>query len=95
MKLESGVLHGKKIHDVSPNYLIAASTKGVRGRVEFHAVISKSGENVNLCLTRALGGGLDDELARVARQWRYQPYVLHGEPVEVDTIISVMFGTRR
>jgi protein TonB len=53
-------------------------------------VISKEG-NVEE-LTYISGPGLLMRNAMDAvRQWRYQPTLLNGEPVEVDTTISVIF----
>jgi len=90
-----GVTDGKKTHDVPPNYLMAARMAGVEGEIRFRASISKSGDIIKLCLTQALGGGLDDEVARVVRQWKYEPYLLNGEPVEVGTIVTMRFGMRK
>jgi TonB family protein len=93
-KHSAGLLDGRKIHDVQPSYLMVARQAGVQGEIRLRAVINKSGDIAELCLTQALGGGLDDEVARVVRQWKYQPYLLNGEPVEVETIVTMKFGMR-
>lgn len=62
----------------------------VQGAVQLEAVISKEGAITNL---KVLKG--DAVLGRAAmdavRQWRYKPYYLDGQPVEIDTQITVNF----
>jgi len=44
---------------------------------------------------QVLNSQIDPDLARAAveavSQWRYQPTLLNGEPVEIDTVITVNF----
>jgi protein TonB len=47
-----------------------------------------------LCISHALGAGLDDSAADAIRQWKYRPYMLNGKPMEVETDISVKFSIR-
>jgi protein TonB len=58
--------------------------------VQIEATINKEGNVNNL---KVLSG--DAVLARAAleavRQWRYKPYYLNGEPVEIQTQITVNF----
>ena len=57
-------------------------------RVILHAMISKTGEVTNLEFV----GGNPEFLPRAAesvRKWKYKPYLLNGEPVEVDSTIEV------
>jgi protein TonB len=35
-----------------------------------------------------------DAAIDAVRQWKYSPYLLNGEPTEVDTIINVNFALR-
>jgi protein TonB len=84
------VQSAKMIRQVQPVYPQIAKSAHVQGTVMLHAVISKEG-NVEE-LTYIYGPGLLMRNAMDAvRQWRYQPTLLNGEPVEVDTTISVIF----
>jgi len=62
----------------------------IQGAVQLLATISKEGQISNLSV---LNG--DSILARAAtdavRQWKYKPYYLNGEPVEIQTQITVNF----
>jgi TonB family protein len=87
----ASVTEGMKIHGAPPIYLRVARQFGVEGMVEMQAVIDKDGNIDRMCLIRAAGAGLDDMLANAARQWKYRPYMVNGQPVEVETIIRTNF----
>ena len=62
----------------------------VQGAVQLEAIISKEGAITNLKVLKGdavLGRAAMDEV----RQWRYKPYYLDGQPVEIDTQITVNF----
>ena len=78
------------IRRVQPEYPTLAKQTHVQGTVEFTAVIGKTGDIENLRLLH--GHPLLVNAARQAiLQWRYQPTLLNGEPVEVVTNIVVNF----
>jgi protein TonB len=54
-------------------------------------VIDKSGNINQVCLTMAAGAGLDDTLVEAVRQWKYRPYTVNGQPIDVETIIRTNF----
>ena len=62
----------------------------VQGDVVLRATISKSGviENLQVVSGHPI---LIQAAMDAVKQWRYKPYFLNGEPVEVDTTISVVF----
>jgi len=67
---------------------------GVRGEVRLHAIISKDG--VIESLTLISGHPLLAKAAMDAvQQWRYRPFLLNHEPVEVETLITVNFSSGR
>jgi len=82
---------GDLIYKVLPVYPALARAARIQGAVELQAVISKQGTIENL---RALHGHpmLVRAAADAVRQWRYRPYVLNNEPVEVETKITVNFS---
>jgi len=78
------------LHRVQPVYPTIARMAKIQGPVELRAVISKAGTIENLAVVS--GHPLLVASAREAvRQWRYRPYLLNGEPIEVETNITVNF----
>ena len=62
----------------------------VQGDVRLHAIISRDGSVQSLSLIS--GHPLLAQAAIAAvKQWRYRPYILNGEPVEVETWITISF----
>jgi protein TonB len=62
----------------------------IAGAVQLQATISRDGtiENLRVVSGPAL---LQAAALEAVRQWRYRPYLLNGEPVEVETTINVDF----
>jgi protein TonB len=90
VRVSSGVSSGLLIRKVQPSYPPLARQARIQGTVVFHAVISKDGSIENLTLVS--GHPMLVPAAREALiQWKYRPYLLNGEPVEVDTEIQVNF----
>ncbi len=78
------------LHRVQPVYPPIARMAKIQGPVELRAVISKAGTIENLAVVS--GHPMLVAAAREAvRQWRYRPYLLNGEPIEVETDITVNF----
>jgi TonB family protein len=90
IKVSQGVSQGLLIKRVQPKYPPAALAVHTQGAVQIEATINKEGNVVN---PKVLHG--DQVLARAAveavRQWRYKPYYLDGEPVEIQTEITITF----
>jgi periplasmic protein TonB len=86
----SVIMEGYLVHRVQPIYPPLAKAARIQGPVELRAIISKDGFIENL---RVLGGHpmLVTAAVDAVKQWRYRPYVLNGEPVEVETQITVNF----
>jgi TonB family protein len=81
-------------HRVEPVYPTLAKQLGRSGRVELKAVIATDGTIQSLQV--ASGDPLFYQSAMDAvRQWRYTPTVLNGQPVEIDTYISVIYTMQR
>ncbi|MCU1239357.1 MAG: outer rane transport energization protein TonB [Candidatus Acidoferrum typicum] len=82
------------IHRIEPVYPILPKQLGRSGRVELRAVIATDGTIQSLQVVS--GDPLFYQSAMDAvRQWRYRPTVLNGEPVEIDTFISVIYNIGR
>jgi protein TonB len=83
-------LEGSILRRVQPLYPPLARNARVQGSVVLAAVISKAGAIENL---RVLSGHpmLVPAAIDAVSQWRYRPYILNNEPVEVETQITVNF----
>jgi protein TonB len=86
----SRIMEGNLIYRVQPEYPALAKLARIQGAVVLRAVIGKQGTIENL---QAVGGPplLIKAAVEAVRQWRYRPYRLNGEPVEVDTQITINF----
>ena len=88
--VSQGVTSGMLIRKVQPDYPPLAKQARIQGSVVLQAVIGKDGSIQNL---KAVSGHpmLIPSALDAVRQWRYKPYFLNGEPVEVDTQVTVNF----
>ena len=86
----SHVMEGNLIHRVQPEYPQLARQARIQGTVVLRAIISREGRIENL---QVLSGHplLVPAALDAVRQWRYRPYSLNDEPVEVETQITVNF----
>jgi protein TonB len=88
--VSKGVMEGLLIHRVEPIYPPLARSTRTQGLVVLTALISKEGRVEEL---QVVSG--HPFLAKAAldavRQWRYRPYLLNGQPVEVQAQITVNF----
>lgn len=89
--ISSGVVAGNKLSGANPIYPAIAKAAHVSGAVVLHAVISKTGAIQSLSV---LSGPdmLRANAVSAVQDWRYKPYLLNGEPTEVDTTITVNFS---
>jgi TonB family protein len=90
LKLSEGVVAAKLITRVEPRYPALALQIHAQGTVHLHAIISRDGRITSL---EVVSGHplLVQAALEAVRQWRYRPTMLDGEPVEVETTISVEF----
>jgi len=86
----SSMLEGSLIRRVQPTYPPLARGARIQGAVILEAIISKAGTIDNL---RVVSGHpmLVGAALEAVSQWRYRPYILNGEAVEVETQITVNF----
>ncbi len=90
VRVSSGVSTGLLIRKVPPSYPPLARQARIQGVVVLQAQISKEGNIQNLQL---ISGHpmLAPAAIEAVKQWKYKPYLLNGEPVEVDTQVQVNF----
>jgi len=90
VRVSQGVSAGLLVRKVSPNYPPLARQARIQGQVVLRAVISKDGSIENLTLVSG-HPMLAPAAIDAVKQWKYKPYLLNGEPVEVDTEVQVNF----
>jgi protein TonB len=86
----SVLMEGLLLSKVIPIYPAIARAARIEGTVILQATISKTGTIENL---RVVSGPqmLSQSAMDAVAQWRYRPYLLNGQPVEVETSINVVF----
>jgi len=91
VRVGGAVQAAKLVNRVQPMYPPLARQTRISGTVKLHAIIGKDGTvqqlNVESGHPLLVQAALD-----AVRQWRYQPTLLNGEPVDVDTEIDVIFS---
>jgi periplasmic protein TonB len=90
VRVSAGVTSGLLVRRVNPVYPPLARQARIAGTVVLRAVISKDGsiENLQLISGHPM---LAPAAIDAVKQWKYKPYLLNGEPVEVDTEVQVNF----
>jgi protein TonB len=86
----SVVMEGNLVHRVDPLYPAIARQIRLQGTVVVQAFVSANGK-----IERPIALSGPAILAQAAldavKQWQYRPYYLNGQPVEVETLITVKF----
>jgi protein TonB len=94
LHVSQGVSRGLLVKEVPPVYPASALRSHVEGAVELLATISKNGD---ISAVKVLTGNpqLAHAAAEAVKQWKYKPYLLNGEPVEIQTQVTVKFKMPR
>jgi protein TonB len=91
VRISQGVTKGLLVQKIEPQYPTLARSARVQGDVVLSAVIDTNGQITNLQLVSGHPMLVPAAIAAV-KQWRYKPYLLNGQPVEVETTITVIFS---
>jgi protein TonB len=90
MRIASRVAEANLIHDVPPQYPAEAGRARLEGTVVLMAVIGMDGTVKDVRVENGLPI-LAQAAIEAVKQWRYKPYMVDGEPVEVDSRITINF----
>lgn len=82
------------VHRVEPVYPRMAILANMQGEVKLHALIARDGTIQSLSVSSG-SPMLAQAALDAVRQWRYRPYILNGQAVEVETFITVNFRKER
>jgi protein TonB len=90
VEISAGVAVGMLLQKTTPVYPPIAKAARVSGTVVLAATIAKAGTIENL---RVVSGPpmLQQAAIDAVKTWRYRPYLLMNEPVEVETTVNVIF----
>jgi TonB family protein len=89
--VSAGIMQGNVISKVTPKYPPEAKTARIQGTVVLDAVIDKEGRVDSLKVVSG-PSELQQSSLDAVRQWKYKPFLLNGEPIEVETTISVVYS---
>jgi TonB family protein len=94
ISVAASIMAGRAISKPQPVYPSFAKTARVEGTVVLHATISKTGtiQNVSVVSGPQM---LRQAALDAVKTWRYKPYLLDNEPVEVETNVDVIFVLSR
>ena len=88
----SGVMARQKISGQNPEYPPEAKSKKVQGKVVLAVTIGKDGIPRNIHATKSPSTSLSKSAIDAVRTWHYRPYLVNGEPVDVETIVNVIYN---
>lgn len=90
MRVSQGVTQGMVLSKVQPIYPVDAKAARIQGSVVIGVVIGKDG---NIQSERLVSGHplLAPAAMDAVKQWKYRPYLLNGQAVEVDTQVTINF----
>jgi periplasmic protein TonB len=91
IQTSAGVQQAMLVRRIEPVYPPLAIQIRREGKVELHAIISRDGSIQSLEVTSGDPLFIQSALTAV-REWRYRPTILNGQPVEVDTEITVIYS---
>ena len=90
MTVPPDVMEGRILHRFMPEYPQEAKQAGLQGRVELDAIVGTTG---NVEQLKPISGpeALTQAAMDAVRWWRYQPYMVNGQPVVVETTVELDF----
>jgi len=88
IRVSQGVTQGLRVSYVDPGYPLGAKADGF---VVLDAVIGKDGTVQQLKVLKSTDPIFEQSALDAAKQWKYRPYLLNGQPLEVNTTITVNF----
>ncbi len=87
----------KILHKEPPVYPAEAKTSGnaLNGEVQLEVIVGKTGEPENITVKKSLRNDYDQAAIDAVRNWRWAPYHLNGEPVDVVTTITIVYSLKK
>lgn len=83
------------VSKVPPVYPPQAKKDHVSGKVVLDAIIGKDGSMENIKVVKSVREDLDQRAIDAVRQWKFQPFLLNGDPIEVETTINIIYSLKK
>lgn len=94
LRIDGNVEASKAFTTVTPQYPAAAKSHRIQGTVVLHALVAKDGLIESLVVTNQADPLFARSAVEAVSHWRYLPTLLNGQPVAVDTEISVVYSVQ-
>jgi TonB family protein len=91
IRISGGVAAGQIVSKVNPVYPPDAKAQGIQGAVVLRAIIDADGTVQHLDVLSG-PAELQQSAMDAVKQWVYKPYLLNGEPVSVQTTITINYS---
>jgi TonB family protein len=97
LTVDPKVMAGQVLYKKVPVYPVEAKVNKnvIDGAVVLGVTIGKDGTIEDIHVVRSLREDYDRSALEAVREWRYKPYLLNGEPTEVETMVTVNYSTAR
>jgi TonB family protein len=92
--VKADVMSGQKIAGENPTYPQEAKDKKIQGRVELALIIDKDGLPQGIHVKQSPSELLTKSAINAVRTWRWRPYLLNGDPIDVDTTVNVTYNLK-
>jgi TonB family protein len=92
LKVSSEVMAGQKISGPSPIYPPQAKADKVEGPVILFLTINKDGVPQNIKVKKSVRADIDESAVTAVQQWRWKPFLLNGDPIDVKTTVTVNYS---
>jgi len=95
VRVGGAVQAAKIVYMLKPMYPPEAKAAGIEGTVVFHATIDEEGNIMHLQELSGADVALVEAARTAVSRWRYEPTLLNGRPVAVETLIDINFTLAR
>jgi TonB family protein len=94
VNVSAETMQNQIVSKVPPVYPVEAKKAGIQGSVKLDAVVGKTGDVEQL---KVITGPkeLQQSSLDAVRQWKYKPFLLNGDPVDVKTTITVVYSLKK
>jgi TonB family protein len=91
-KVNAAVMAGNIASKVNPVYPAQARADKIQGAVVLSVTINEEGAPTNIQVKKSVRADLDESAITAVEQWRWKPYLLNGNPVAVDSTVTINYS---
>jgi TonB family protein len=89
--VKPSIMVGQRISGHNPTYPKEERAKKIQGTVVLDVIIGKDGATKDLHIVKSPDKQFSESALKAVRTWRYRPYLLNGNPIEVNTTVNVIY----